>query len=65
LPLAIGTGDGAEIRAPMAITVIYGLIFATILTLIFIPVIYSIFDQKKFTTKVDAPLNAQEVACHE
>ncbi|MCJ8272236.1 MAG: efflux RND transporter permease subunit, partial [Psychrosphaera sp.] len=65
LPLAIGTGDGAEIRAPMAITVIYGLIFATILTLIFIPVIYSIFDQKKFTAKVDAPLNAQEVACHE
>ena len=37
LPLAIGLGDGAEIRAPMAITVIYGLIFATILTLIFIP----------------------------
>ncbi|MFT5164548.1 MAG: HAE1 family hydrophobic/amphiphilic exporter-1, partial [Alteromonadaceae bacterium] len=49
LPLAVGMGDGAEIRAPMAITVIYGLIFATILTLIFIPVLYSLFDQKRFS----------------
>lgn len=52
LPLAIGMGDGAEIRAPMAITVIYGLIFATVLTLIFIPVIYSLFDQKRFVATV-------------
>ena len=49
LPLALGLGDGAEIRAPMAITVIWGLMFATVLTLVFIPVIYSLFDQKRFT----------------
>jgi HAE1 family hydrophobic/amphiphilic exporter-1 len=48
LPMAIGIGEGAEIRTPMAVTVIYGLLFATILTLFFIPVIYSLFDRKQF-----------------
>lgn len=48
LPLAIGFGDGAELRAPMAITVIGGLIVATMLTLIIIPVVYAIFDRKTF-----------------
>ncbi|MBW2560522.1 MAG: efflux RND transporter permease subunit, partial [Deltaproteobacteria bacterium] len=47
LPLAIGVGEGAEVRAPMAITVIGGLTVSTILTLIVIPVVYSVFDRKK------------------
>jgi Cu/Ag efflux pump CusA len=38
--MAIGWGEGAEIRAPMAITVIGGLSLSTLLTLIFIPVVY-------------------------
>ncbi len=38
----LGSGEGAEIRAPMAITVICGLLSATLLTLIVIPVIYSL-----------------------
>ncbi|MEW8967915.1 efflux RND transporter permease subunit [Exiguobacterium alkaliphilum] len=42
LPLAIGAGEGAEIQAPMAIAVIGGLFTSTILTLIIIPVIYSL-----------------------
>jgi len=37
---ALGSGEGAEIRAPMAITVIAGLTVATLLTLIVIPVVY-------------------------
>lgn len=41
LPMIVG-GDGAELRAPMAITVIWGLSFSTLLTLVFIPVIYHI-----------------------
>jgi HAE1 family hydrophobic/amphiphilic exporter-1 len=66
LPLAIGIGDGAEIRAPMAVTVIYGLIFATVLTLIFIPVLYSVFDQKKFVVKkTDSQLSVAQDGCHE
>jgi len=40
IPLAIGLGEGAELRAPMAITVIGGLTTSTFLTLIVIPIIY-------------------------
>jgi HAE1 family hydrophobic/amphiphilic exporter-1 len=47
LPLAVGLGEGAEMRAPMAITVIGGLSLATLLTLIVIPVMYSLLDRKK------------------
>ncbi|WMS86976.1 efflux RND transporter permease subunit [Pleionea litopenaei] len=46
LPLALGLGEGAEIRAPMAITVIGGLLVSTLLTLVVIPVLYSLFDRK-------------------
>jgi len=48
LPLAIGLSEGTEIRAPMAITVIGGLLVSTLLTLVVIPVMYSLFDQKDF-----------------
>ncbi len=47
LPLAIGIGEGAEIRSPMAITVIGGLTVSTLLTLIVIPVVYAILDRRK------------------
>jgi len=50
LPLAIGIGDGAELRAPMAITVISGLVFSTMLTLVVIPVMYAIMDRKVYKT---------------
>ncbi|MEQ9308535.1 MAG: efflux RND transporter permease subunit [Balneolaceae bacterium] len=48
LPLAIGFGDGAELRAPMGITVIGGLLVSTLLTLVVIPVMYSIMDHKTY-----------------
>jgi len=44
IPLALGIGEGAETQAPMATVVIGGLISATLLTLIFIPVMYTLFD---------------------
>ena len=50
LPMAIGFGDGAEVRTPMAVTVIFGLVFATLLTLVLIPVLYQLFDTKTFRT---------------
>ncbi len=46
LPLALGFGEGSEIRAPMAITVIGGLTVSTLLTLVVIPVVYSVLDRK-------------------
>ncbi len=45
LPMALGLGDGAEIRTPMAITVIAGLISSTVLTLVVIPTFYAIFEK--------------------
>jgi HAE1 family hydrophobic/amphiphilic exporter-1 len=45
LPMVFG-GDGAELRAPMAITVIFGLSLSTLLTLFFIPVIYHLTARK-------------------
>jgi HAE1 family hydrophobic/amphiphilic exporter-1 len=51
LPLAIGFGDGAELRAPMGITVIGGLLVSTLLTLVVIPVMYSILDFKNYSTE--------------
>ncbi len=46
LPMAIGFGEGAEVRTPMAITVIGGLLTSTLLTLIVIPAVYSLMDRK-------------------
>jgi HAE1 family hydrophobic/amphiphilic exporter-1 len=47
LPMALGLGEGAEIRAPMAITVIVGLSTSTLLTLIVIPTLYYQFGGKR------------------
>ncbi|MCP3958378.1 MAG: efflux RND transporter permease subunit [bacterium] len=44
-PMALGLGDGAEIRTPMAIAVISGLIVSTVLTLVIIPTIYVMLDR--------------------
>ncbi|WP_394495573.1 efflux RND transporter permease subunit [Shewanella sp. ENK2] len=62
LPMAIGLGDGSEIRAPMAITVIFGLSMSTMLTLLVIPALYGIFDKKRYqvTQTEVAPTLASE-----
>jgi len=44
LPSALGTGEGAESRQPMAIAIIGGLISSTLLTLLVVPVVYSLLD---------------------
>lgn len=44
MPVAIGHGDGGEVRAPMGVVVIGGLITSTLLTLIVVPVIYTLMD---------------------
>jgi multidrug efflux pump subunit AcrB len=44
LPMAIGFGEGSEVRAPMAVVVIGGLMVGTFLTLLLLPTMYSLFD---------------------
>jgi hydrophobic/amphiphilic exporter-1 (mainly G- bacteria), HAE1 family len=46
LPLAVASGEGAEVRSPMAITVIGGLLVSTLLTLLVIPVVYDRLDRR-------------------
>ncbi len=46
LPLAVSIGDGSELRAPMAITVIGGLAVSTLLTLVVVPVVYNLLDRR-------------------
>lgn len=59
LPMAAGFGEGAEVRAPMAITVIGGLLVSTFLTLVVIPVVYSLMDRKTWPTMPAATPAAQ------
>jgi len=46
LPLALSRGEGSEIWSPMGISVIGGLIFSTMVTLILVPVVYQLFMRK-------------------
>ncbi|WP_439128318.1 efflux RND transporter permease subunit, partial [Polaribacter sp.] len=47
LPMAISTNSGAEVQRPLATVVIGGLLTATILTLVVLPVLYAWFEEKK------------------
>lgn len=44
LPLAFGGGEGSEAQAPLAIVVAFGLTFSTLITLVLVPVVYTLFD---------------------
>jgi HAE1 family hydrophobic/amphiphilic exporter-1 len=46
VPMAIGVGEGAALRAPLAITLIGGMISSTVLTLVVLPVVYATLDRK-------------------
>ena len=64
LPMAIGFGEGSEVRTPMAITVIGGIAVATLLTLIVIPVVYSLLVREKgaLATPTVRPLDTPAAA---
>ena len=50
LPMAIGLGVGAELRQPLAIAVICGITVATILTLVIVPILYTVLIREKSTS---------------
>ncbi len=66
LPLALGTGTGSELRRPLGITIVGGLIVSQILTLFTTPVVYLFFDRigRKYlhTQEADAELREREHA---
>jgi HAE1 family hydrophobic/amphiphilic exporter-1 len=47
LPLALGLGAGAELQKPLALAVIGGLSISTFITLLVMPVLYSLLEQKR------------------
>jgi multidrug efflux pump len=62
LPLALGTGTGSELRRPLGITIVGGLIVSQVLTLFTTPVVYLFFDRigRRYRPAKDA--NAGELA---
>jgi HAE1 family hydrophobic/amphiphilic exporter-1 len=61
IPLALGVGEGGEAQAPMARAVIGGLLSSTLITLVIIPVVYSIFERKAPGSEpADVPSPASE-----
>src|SRR5439155_24956984 len=54
LPVALGIGRGAEFRSPMAVAVIGGLIWSTLLTLIVIPVVYTLVRSEEHTSELQS-----------
>jgi multidrug efflux pump len=62
VPLAFGSGTGSELRRPLGITIIGGLIFSQLLTLYTTPVIYLFFD--RLATRFSRKKKDQEPAAH-
>jgi len=62
LPLAIGLGEGSEMQAPLARTVLGGLSAATLITLIYIPVMYVLFNTRKRCIRKDVVDPVESVA---
>jgi HAE1 family hydrophobic/amphiphilic exporter-1 len=54
VPLAFGTGEGAEMWRPLAVAVIGGLLFSTLVTLVLIPTVYAITDRWRKRSNVAA-----------
>lgn len=48
IPLGLGIGEGTEMQQPMAIVIIFGLSLSTVITLIFIPVLYMLVDKLRY-----------------
>ena len=63
VPLALGTGDGAEMRQPLGIAIVGGLILSQLLTLYTTPVVYVLMDRLK--SKRPRPVAASVAAIGE
>ena len=62
LPIAIGFGAGAESRRPLGIVVVGGVLFATFLTLLLVPVVYSLLARFSKAKRVEDAEPVDETA---
>ena len=56
LPLALGLGEGAEMLQPLAVTIVFGLSFSMLVSLVLVPVLYELLHRR--ATPVGAPARA-------
>ncbi len=63
LPMALSSGSGAEVQKPLATVVIGGLLVATLLTLLILPLLYIVFEKQKSGTGTKKTITAIMVAC--
>jgi multidrug efflux pump len=67
LPLALGRGEGAELRRPLGIAIVGGLIFSQMLTLYTTPVVYLFLDRLRLWwsgSETDPALEGESAAAH-
>jgi len=60
LPMSLGLGEGGEQNAPLGRAVIGGLLFATVATLFFVPVVYSVLRKKAPSQATEAAVRLEE-----
>ena len=60
-PMALGIGEGGELQAPLARVVIGGLCTSTLITLVFIPVVYMTLEERAERARARRPVLAQPV----
>jgi HAE1 family hydrophobic/amphiphilic exporter-1 len=58
IPMGLGLGEGGELQAPLARTVIGGLTTSTLITLVVIPVVYMLMERRREPAAVAKPLEA-------
>jgi len=65
LPMALGLGDGGEQNAPLGRAVIGGLLFATVATLLFVPVVFSLVHRNDKPPKDEPPAETSLAPRHD
>lgn len=61
LPLALGIGSGAEMMQPVAVVCIGGLLYATVMTLFIVPIMYDVLNKKELRNVTDEELNTDDL----
>jgi multidrug efflux pump subunit AcrB len=62
LPMSLGLGEGGEQNAPLGRAVVGGLIFATVATLMFVPVVFSLLHRRRAPAPAEQPVGEPHAA---
>ncbi|HNX24529.1 MAG TPA: efflux RND transporter permease subunit [Spirochaetota bacterium] len=64
VPIAFGMGEGAELQRPLAVTVIGGMTVSTLLTLVFIPAVFSAINEDQTGVKAEVEIEVKDTAAN-